>query len=73
MATEAATEKTCSAVLIKFNQTKVYQTGTVSEAIDRFNTAKYFGRGTAVSARSGETEDVFIRHLGTGPGSAQLN
>jgi enolase len=63
----AAADKACNAVLIKVNQI-----GTVSEAIDTFQTAKKHGWGTVVSARSGETEDVSISHLSSGLGSEQL-
>jgi enolase len=59
----AARDHACNAVLIKVNQA-----GTVTEAIDTFRQAKEHGWGTIVSARSGETEDVFISHLSTGLG-----
>jgi len=64
---QAAESGACNAVLIKVNQI-----GTVSEAIETFNTAKKHGWGTVVSARSGETEDVSISHLATGLGANQL-
>jgi enolase len=63
----AAHDHACNAVLIKVNQA-----GTVTEAIDTFRQAKKHGWGTIVSARSGETEDVFISHLSTGLGGRQL-
>jgi enolase len=63
----AARDHACNAVLIKVNQA-----GTVTEAIDTFRQAKKHGWGTIVSARSGETEDVFISHLSTGLGGRQL-
>lgn len=63
----AAHDHACNAVLIKVNQA-----GTVTEAIDTFRQAKKHGWGTIVSARSGETEDVFISHLSTGLGGGQL-
>jgi enolase len=63
----AAHDHACNAVLIKVNQA-----GTVTEAIDTFRQAKEHGWGTIVSARSGETEDVFISHLSTGLGCGQL-
>ena len=64
---KAAHERACNAVLIKVNQA-----GTVTEAIETFHRAKSRGWGTIVSARSGETEDVFISHLSTGLGCQQL-
>ena len=63
----AAHDHACNAVLIKVNQA-----GTVTEAIDTSRQAEKHGWGTIVSARSGETEDVFISHLSTGLGGGQL-
>ena len=67
MVEKAVKQNACNAVLIKVNQV-----GTVSEAVDTFNTARKSSWGTVVSARSGETEDVSISHLATGLGSGQL-
>lgn len=64
---QAAREGACNAVLVKVNQV-----GTVSEAVETFQTARKAGWGAVVSARSGETEDVSISHLATGLGCGQL-
>lgn len=63
----AAADGACNAVLIKVNQA-----GTVSEAVDAFETALKHDFGTIVSARSGESEDVSISHLAAGLDAAQL-
>lgn len=64
---EAAKDKACNAVLVKVNQA-----GTVSEAVETFETANEVGYRSIVSARSGETEDVSITHLSIGLGAGQL-
>lgn len=64
---DAAGRKACNAVLIKPNQA-----GTMSEAKAALQTARANNYGAIVSARSGETEDVTIVHLGVGWGIAQL-
>ncbi|MFK7858267.1 MAG: phosphopyruvate hydratase [Granulosicoccus sp.] len=57
----------CNAVLLKPNQV-----GTVSETHDAFEAAQEKDWGTVVSARSGETEDVFIADLSVGWNAGQL-
>ena len=57
----AAAQGACNAVLIKPNQA-----GTLSEAAAALTAARKTGYSTIVSARSGETEDVTIVHLGVG-------
>ena len=57
----AAAQGACNAVLIKPNQA-----GTLSEAATALTAARKTGYSTIVSARSGETEDVTIVHLGVG-------
>ena len=42
---------------------KINQCGTISEALDTINLAKKNGIKTILSARSGDTEDVFLSHL----------
>ena len=64
---EAAKSKTCNAVLVKPNQA-----GTVSETKAAFDAAEDTGYGAIISARSGETEDATIVHLGVGWGVKQL-
>jgi enolase len=64
---DAASQKTCNAVLIKPNQA-----GTVTETKAALDAGKAAGFGTIVSARSGETEDVTIVHLAVGWNSGQL-
>ena len=64
---QAVDDQACNAVLVKVNQA-----GTVSEAVQAALTARGSGWGAVVSARSGETEDVFISHLSTGLGMGQL-
>lgn len=57
----------CNAVLLKPNQI-----GTISETRDAFEAAQAKEWGTVVSARSGETEDVFISDLSAGWDAGQL-
>jgi enolase len=61
---EGINAKTTNAVLIKLNQV-----GTVSETEDAVRLAQKSGWATAVSHRSGETEDPFIAHLATAFGA----
>jgi enolase len=56
-----------NSVLIKLNQI-----GTVSETLDAIAVTKKAGWLPLVSARSGETEDVFISHLAVGTNAGQL-
>ena len=63
----AAAAGACNAVLIKPNQA-----GTLSEARAALDAARKAGFGAIVSARSGETEDTTIVHLGVGWGIRQL-
>ena len=63
----AARDGACNAVLIKPNQA-----GTLTEAKAALNAANKAGFGAIVSARSGETEDTTIVHLGVGWGIKQL-
>lgn len=63
----AANDKACNAVLIKPNQA-----GTLSRTKAAFEAAKTAGYGAIISARSGETEDTTIVHLGVGWGVKQL-
>jgi enolase len=56
-----------NAVLIKLNQI-----GTVSETLDAIALTKSAGWNSIVSARSGETEDVFIAHLAVATEAGQL-
>jgi len=51
-------EKAANAILIKVNQV-----GTVTETLEAIETAKRASFATAISHRSGETEDAFIAHL----------
>ncbi len=67
LVSKAATEGCCNAVLIKPNQA-----GTITEAKEALLQAKSEGWGTIVSARSGESEDVFITHLAVGWNAGQL-
>ena len=64
---QAAQDKACNAVLIKPNQA-----GTLSRTKAAFEAAKAAGYGAIISARSGETEDTTIVHLGVGWGVKQL-
>ena len=63
----AATLGACNAVLVKPNQA-----GTLTEATSALETARRYGWGALVSARSGETEDTTIVHLAVGWGIRQL-
>lgn len=63
----AAQSGLANAVLIKPNQR-----GTLSETLECWQTAKTYGLGGIVSARSGETEDVTICHLALGWGIPQI-
>ncbi|MBT6093762.1 MAG: phosphopyruvate hydratase, partial [Rhodospirillaceae bacterium] len=62
-----AKRKACNAVLIKPNQA-----GTMTETQAALEAARACGYGAIVSARSGETEDATIVHLGVGWGIKQL-
>lgn len=64
---QAATERACTALLVKPNQA-----GTITETRAALDAARRAGFGTIVSARSGETEDVTIAHLAIGWGAGQL-
>ena len=44
----------------------------MTEAVEAVSPARQAGWTAVVSARSGETEDTSISHLGTGPGAGQL-
>lgn len=57
----------CNAILVKPNQA-----GTLSEARAAVEAARALGWGAIASARSGESEDVFITHLAVGWGLGQL-
>ncbi len=63
----AAKASACNAVLVKPNQA-----GTLSETKAAFDAAEKVGYGAIISARSGETEDATIVHLGVGWGIKQL-
>ena len=63
----AAKMSACNAVLIKPNQA-----GTLTETKAAFDAAEKAGYGAIISARSGETEDATIVHLGVGWGVKQL-
>ena len=63
----AAKVSACNAVLVKPNQA-----GTLSETKAAFDAAEKVGYGSIISARSGETEDATIVHLGVGWGIKQL-
>ncbi len=65
--TAAAKKSVCNAVLIKPNQA-----GTLSETIAALQAADKVGYGSIISARSGETEDTTIAHLGVGWGIKQI-
>jgi enolase len=60
-------EGVANAVLIKPNQI-----GTVTETISAIQVVQSAGWLPIVSARSGETEDVFISHLAVGTNAGQL-
>jgi enolase len=63
----AADDAACNALLVKPNQA-----GTLTETRAAFDAARRAGFATIVSARSGETEDVFIAHLAVGWNAGQL-
>ena len=63
----AAAGGACNAVLVKPNQA-----GSLTEAIDAVAAAREAGFGAILSARSGETEDVWLTHLATGLGAGQI-
>jgi enolase len=56
-----------NAVLIKVNQNGVF-----SGALEAVDTARKAGYATAISARSGETEDDFLADFAAGVGSGQI-
>lgn len=64
---EGITRGVANAVLIKLNQI-----GTVTETIDAIRMTQRAGWRPIVSARSGETEDVFIAHLAVATNAGQL-
>ena len=64
---DAARNGACNCVLIKVNQA-----GTVTRAQAALAAAKKNSWATIVSARSGETEDVFLSHLATGWNAGQI-
>jgi enolase len=64
---DAARNGACNCALIKVNQA-----GTVTRARAALAAAKNNGWATIVSARSGETEDVFLSHLATGWNAGQI-
>lgn len=59
--------KVANAVLIKVNQI-----GTVTEALDAIEMAKFAGYHTVISHRSGETEDAFISDLAVAVNAGQI-
>jgi len=63
----AARNGACNCALIKVNQA-----GTVTRAQAALEAAKKAGWAAIVSARSGETEDVFLAHLATGWNAGQI-
>jgi enolase len=63
----AAASGACNCALIKVNQA-----GTVTRAQAALSAARKAGWATIVSARSGETEDVFLSHLATGWNAGQI-
>ncbi len=64
---EAARNGACNCALIKVNQA-----GTVTRAKAALDAAKIAGWSAIVSARSGETEDVFVSHLAIGWNAGQI-
>ena len=60
-------EQSANAVLIKMNQV-----GTISETLAAVRMARGAGFRTVVSARSGETEDVFMSDLAVAVGPGQI-
>ncbi|MFQ5763572.1 MAG: phosphopyruvate hydratase [Rhodospirillales bacterium] len=63
----AARDGACNAVLLKPNQA-----GTLTDTRAALVAAQKAGFGAVVSARSGESEDVTVVHLGVGWGVGQL-
>jgi enolase len=63
----AARNGACNCALIKVNQA-----GTVTRAKAALEAAKKAGWAAIASARSGETEDVFLSHLATGWDAGQI-
>jgi enolase len=63
----AAALGACNCALVKVNQA-----GTVTRARAALAAARKAGWATIVSARSGETEDVFLSHLATGWNAGQI-
>lgn len=59
--------KVANAVLIKVNQI-----GTVTEALDAIEMARFAGYHTVISHRSGETEDAFISDLAVAVNAGQI-
>jgi enolase len=64
---QAARAGACNCALIKVNQA-----GTVTRARLALEAARASGWASIVSARSGETEDVFLSHLATGWDGGQI-
>jgi len=64
---KAAAAGACNCALIKVNQA-----GTVTRARAALEEARKAGWAAIVSARSGETEDVWLSHLGTGWDAGQV-
>jgi enolase len=64
---EGIERKLANAVLIKPNQI-----GTLTETLEAIAITKQAGWAPVVSARSGETEDVFITHLAVATNAGQL-
>jgi enolase len=63
----AARDCACTCALIKVNQA-----GSVTRAHQALKAARQNGLAAIVSARSGETEDVFLAHLATGWDAGQI-
>lgn len=59
--------KAANAVLIKVNQI-----GTLTEALDAIEMARFAGYRTVISHRSGETEDAFIADLAVAVNAGQI-
>lgn len=59
--------KVANAVLVKVNQI-----GTVTEALDAIEMAKFAGYHAVISHRSGETEDAFIADLAVAVNAGQI-
>jgi enolase len=64
---DAAATGACNCALIKVNQA-----GTVTRTEQALATSREVGWAAIVSARSGETEDVFLSHLATGWNAGQI-